>query len=491
MSVVNKCGVKLTFLTCGTATLKDNSGEAMYFKQFYLACLAHASYLIGSEGEAVVVDPQRDVDQYVAEAEAQGLKIKYVIETHLHADFVSGHRELAERTGAEIVIGAKAEATFPHRGVRDGDEITIGKIVLRIMETPGHTPESICLAITDPGVSDQPQKVLTGDTLFIGDVGRPDLAGGKGYTPRMMAEMMYDTLHDKLMKLPDEVEVYPAHGAGSMCGRNMSNETSSTIGEQKKTNYALKPMAKADFVRMMTADLPEAPAYFPKDAEINRGGAHALAEVSRPAALPPQAVNDLATHGHLILDVRSVREFGLGHVPGSLNVGLSGQFASWAGILIPMETPIVIVAESDEDVDEAVMRLARVGIESVKGYLQGGIDAWRKAGLGMSNMTQITVGDLRKLIEKEPELQVLDVRRPPEYEVGHVPHAQHAPLLNLQSTIPHLTLNPAKPTAVICAGGYRSSAAASILKQHGFKKLLNVTGGTGAWIEAGYPVEKP
>ncbi|MEP6911624.1 MAG: MBL fold metallo-hydrolase [bacterium] len=484
----------------------------MYFKQFYLACLAHASYQIGSEGEAVVVDPQRDVDQYIADAEQQGLRIKYVIETHLHADFVSGHRELAERTGAEIVIGAKAEATFPHRGVRDGDEITIGNIVLRIMETPGHTPESICVLITDSKDSDQsrgmaapeeagedacapsPQKVLkvlTGDTLFIGDVGRPDLAGGKGYTPRMMAEMMYDTLHEKLLKLPDEVEVYPAHGAGSMCGRNMSKETSSTIGEQKKTNYALKPMAKDDFVRMMTADLPEAPAYFPIDAEINRGGAHALAEVSRPAALAPQVVNDLATHGHLILDVRSAREFGAGHVPGSLNVGLGGQFASWAGILISMETPIVIVAESDEEVDEAVMRLARVGIESVKGYLRGGIDAWREAGLGMSNMTQITVGDLRKLIEKEAELQVLDVRRPPEYEVGHVPHAQHAPLLNLQSTIPHLTLDPARPTAVICAGGYRSSAAASILKQHGFKKLLNVTGGTGAWIDAGYPVEKP
>src|SRR5687767_5265818 len=277
----------------------------MYFKQFYLACLAHASYLIGSEGEAVVVDPQRDVDQYITEAEAQGLKIKYVVETHLHADFVSGHRELADRTGAEIVIGAKAGATFPHRAVHEGDEIMLGGVVLRIIETPGHTPESLCLAVIDPRISVHPQKVLTGDTLFIGDVGRPDLAGGKGYTPQMMAEMMYETLHQKLLKLPDEVEVYPAHGAGSMCGKNMSTERSSTIGEQKKTNYALKPMAKDEFVRMMTADLPEAPAYFPKDAEINRGGAHALADVSRPAALSPQEANELATHGHVILDVRS------------------------------------------------------------------------------------------------------------------------------------------------------------------------------------------
>ncbi|MGI9065551.1 MAG: MBL fold metallo-hydrolase [Pyrinomonadaceae bacterium] len=463
----------------------------MYFKQFYLACLAHASYLIGSDGEAAVVDPQRDVDQYIAEAEAQGLKIKYVIETHLHADFVSGHRELADRAGAEVVIGAKAGATFPHRGVLDGDEITIGKTVLRFMETPGHTPESICVLVIERQVSDKPQKVLTGDTLFIGDVGRPDLAGGKGYTPRMMAEMMYDTLHEKLLKLPDHVEVYPAHGAGSMCGRNISKETSSTIGEQKKTNYALKPMAKEEFVRMMTADLPEAPAYFPKDAEINRGGAHALAEVSRPVALPPEEVNELATQGHVVLDVRSAREFGGGHVPGAVNIGLGGQFASWAGVLIPMGTPIVVVAESDEKIDEAVMRLARVGIETAKGYLRGGIDAWREAGLGMAHLTQITVGDLRKLIETEAELQVIDVRRPPEYESGHVPHALHAPLATLQSNIPNLTLDPAKPTAVICAGGYRSSAATSILKQQGFKKLLNVTGGTGAWIDAGYAVERP
>ena len=481
----------------------------MYFKQFYLACLAHASYLIGSEGEAAVVDPQRDVDQYITEAEAQGLKIKYVIETHLHADFVSGHGELADRTGAEIVIGAKAGATFPHRGVREGDEITLGEVVLRIMETPGHTPESICVLVSDTAASDHsrkvlrsddagegarvpsPQKVLTGDTLFIGDVGRPDLAGGKGYTPQMMAGMMYDTLHQKLLQLPDEVEVYPAHGAGSMCGKSMSTERSSTIGEQKKTNYALKPMSKQEFVRMMTSDLPEAPAYFPKDAEINRGGAHSLSEVSRPAALSPQETNELATHGHVVLDVRSAREFGAGHIPGSLNIGLGGQFASWAGILISMGTPIVIVAESDEKVDEAVMRLARVGIETVKGYLHGGISAWREAGLGMAHLTQITVDDLHNLIEKGSELQIVDVRRPPEYESGHVPHAFHAPLANLQLNLQNLTLDPAKPTAVICAGGYRSSAATSILKQHGFKKLLNVTGGTGGWIDAGYPVEKP
>ncbi|HEX8337387.1 MAG TPA: MBL fold metallo-hydrolase, partial [Pyrinomonadaceae bacterium] len=238
----------------------------MYFKQFYLGCLAHASYLVGSEGEAAVVDPQRDVDQYVAEAEARGLKIRYVVETHLHADFVSGHRELAARTGAEIVIGARAGATFPHRAVRDGDELRVGRVRIRVLETPGHTPESVSLVVTDTEVSDAPQKVLTGDTLFVGDVGRPDLAGGRGFTPQQMAGMMYESLHGKLLKLGDEVEVWPAHGAGSMCGRNISKETSSTIGQQRRVNYALAPMGRDEFVRLLTTDLPEAPAYFPDDA---------------------------------------------------------------------------------------------------------------------------------------------------------------------------------------------------------------------------------
>lgn len=461
----------------------------MYFKQFYLGCLAHASYLIGSEGEAAVVDPQRDVDQYIAEAEANGMKIKYVIETHLHADFVSGHRELANRTGAEIVFSEKAGAAFRHHAVRDGDAIRIGKVRLGILETPGHTPESISLLVTDPEVSADPQKVLTGDTLFIGDVGRPDLAGGKGFTPAMMAGMMYDSLHEKLLRLPDSVEVYPAHGAGSMCGKNMSKETSSTIGEQKKFNYALKPMTKDEFVRMMTVDLPEAPSYFAKDAEINRTGAAALDALPRPAALTPREVADLASQGHLVLDVRSAAEFGAGHVPGSINIGLGGQFAIWAGSLISMNTPIVIVAESEEKTDEAVMRLARVGIESVRGYLGGGMYAWWKAGLEAATVPQITVDELNDLIQQQPDLQVLDVRRPPEYASGHVPRALPAPLSSLERSASALPVDPSKPTAVICAGGYRSSAATSILQQHHFTNLVNVTGGTSGWISAGYPVE--
>ncbi|HEX8844921.1 MAG TPA: MBL fold metallo-hydrolase [Pyrinomonadaceae bacterium] len=460
----------------------------MYFKQFYLGCLAHASYLIGSDGEAAVVDPQRDVDRYIIEAAAAGLEIKYVIETHLHADFVSGHRELASRTRAEIVFSEKAAATFPHRAVRDGDELKVGRVRLRFIETPGHTPESICVLVTNTDVSEEPQKVLTGDTLFIGDVGRPDLAGARGYTSEQMAGMLYDSLHQKLLKLDDAVEVYPAHGAGSMCGRNISKETSSTIGQQRAFNYALKPMSKEEFVRMMTTDLQPAPAYFSHDAEANRAGAVALKELARPRALSPQEVRDYAAEGHLVLDVRSADEYGAGHVPGALNIGLGGQFASWAGTLIAMGTPLIVVADTNVQVDEAIMRLARVGHESVKGFLKGGMDAWKQAAFETASVTQISVGDLRERLEQGGDLQVIDVRRPVEYAGGHVPGAASLPLAP-QLEEQTAQFNPQRPTAIICAGGYRSSAAASLLARGGFQQLFNVTGGTNAWVNAGYAVE--
>ena len=467
----------------------------MYFKQFYLGCLAHASYLIGSDGEAAVVDPQRDVDQYIEEASAQNLKIKYIIETHLHADFVSGHRELADRTGADIVFGKEAGATFPHVAVKDGDQLALGQVNLRFMETPGHTPESICVLVaedeTGAGESARVPKLLTGDTLFIGDVGRPDLAGGRGYTPHEMAAMMYDSLHEKILKLDDAIEVYPAHGAGSMCGKNLSTEASSTIGQQRQFNYALQPMTKGEFVRMMTADLPEAPAYFPKDAEINRTGAAPLENLPSLASLSPAEVAECARHGCVVLDVRAADQFGAGHVPGSLNIGLGGQFASWAGTLIPMTAPIVLVAESEEKAEEARMRLARVGLENIKGYLAAGMDAWQQAGFDVATVPQISVGELKAMIESRPDLQIIDVRRPAEYVSGHAPRAVTAPLSKLREAWTSLSCDPMKTTAVICAGGYRSSAATSILQAAGFTDLLNVSGGTTAWIKAGYEVEIP
>ncbi len=451
----------------------------MYFKQFYLGCLAHASYLIGSQGEAVVVDPQRDVDQYIEEAAAHGLKIVYVLETHLHADFVSGHGELADRTGAQIVFGEKANATFPHLAVKDGDELHIGSVSLRILETPGHTPEGICILVQDATEPNVPMKLLTGDTLFIGDVGRPDLAGSKGYSAEEMAGMLYDSLHNKIMPLADSVEVYPAHGAGSMCGRNISKDTSSTIGAQKQFNYALKPMPREEFVAMMTYELPEAPAYFSKDAELNRTGAPALAGASRPPALTAEEVKERAAQNHVIVDVRSSAAFGNGHVPGALNIGLSGQFASWAGSLLDMTTPIIIVAEEVEGVDEAVMRLARVGIETVAGYLQGGMYAWDQAGFPVATVSQMPVDELSQQLTEGCNLQVVDVRRPAEFKAGHIADACHAELTHLQEHA--ASFDKSRPVAVICQSGYRSSAACSLLARHGFSQIFNIVGGMNAW----------
>jgi len=461
----------------------------VYFKQFYLGCLAHASYMIGSGDEAAIVDPQRDVEQYIAESATQGFKIKYVIETHLHADFVSGHCELAARTGAEIIFSQHANAAFPHRAVQDGDEISFGRVTLRFMETPGHTPESMSVLVIDREVSDKPQKVLTGDTLFIGDVGRPDLSGSRGHTAEAMAATLYESLHGKLLKLDDEVEVFPAHGAGSMCGRNISNETSSTIGQQRKSNYALGAMSKDEFVSMMTTGMPAAPTYFSRDAEINRTGAPALAALPRPTPLAPDAFEILVREGALVLDVRAAADYGEGHVPGSLNIGLGGQFASWAGSLIAPDTPLLLVTEDDSKAGEAVLRLARVGLDNVRGFLQGGMEAWVQAGRATAAVPQITVAELSRRIQEETDLQVVDVRRPGEYEGGHAPRARLVPLSELQAD-PLDWLDPARPVAVICAGGYRSSAATSLLEIRGFRHLYNVTGGTSAYVAAGYPVEK-
>ena len=452
----------------------------MNFKQFYLNCLAHASYYIGSNGEAVIVDPQRDVDEYLREAEANNQKIKYIVETHLHADFVSGHSELAKKTGAKIVFGAKANAKFEHLAVKDGDELTVGNVKLKILETPGHTPEAISILIENTKEANEPEKVLTGDTLFIGDVGRPDLVGSKGFTAEEMAGFLYDSLHGKLLQLPDETEVYPAHGAGSLCGKNMSKETWSTIGQQRKLNYALQPMSKTDFVKMMTENLPEMPAYFAKSVAKNLAGASGLEDLPKPRAMSSQEVRDFQG---LILDVRSADDFGASHISNSLNIGLGGQFATWAGTLIADETPIVIVAESKEKVDEAVMRLARVGIETVKGFLKNGISGWQDAGFETVEIEQISVEEMNRRLSGSDDLQFVDVRRIGEYENGHAPKTVNLTLSDLEKLVSKL--DKSRPTYVICQGGYRSSAGTSILEQKGFRKLYNISGGTGAWVKAG------
>ncbi len=443
----------------------------MKFKQFYLGCLAHASYYLGSEGEAVIIDPQRDVQQYLDEAEANGQQIKYIIETHSHADFVSGHIELAEKTGAEIVYGAKAKTKFPTHKVKDNDQLNFGKITLKFLETPGHTSEGITILAED---GDQPLKMFTGDTLFIGDVGRPDLIGSKGFTAQEMAGFLYDSLHEKILSLPDETEVYPAHGAGSLCGKSLSKETWSTLGQQRKSNYALQPMSKEEFVKIVAADQPAVPAYFAKSAAKNLEGSSALEDLPQPEEFSTVQITDF---DGVVLDVRTNTEFGAGHIPNAINIGLGGQFASWAGTLIPIGTPVAISADTQEQIDEAFMRLARVGIETVKGFIV------LENFTGVKNtVEQISVEKVKEILSGD--IQFIDVRRPAEHAAGHAPQTLNLPLNDLSKEIDKL--DPDKPTYVICQSGYRSSLGTSILENAGFKQIYNVTGGTKAWMDAGF-----
>jgi glyoxylase-like metal-dependent hydrolase (beta-lactamase superfamily II) len=460
----------------------------MYFEQFYLGCLAHASYMLASEGEAVVVDPQRDVEIYLKAAEANQVSICHIFETHLHADFVSGHQELAARTGARIYIGEQARATFPHVAVRDGFTLQAGKMRITALETPGHTPESMCLVITDEEKSPAPWAVLTGDTLFLGDVGRPDLS--KRYTPAQLAGMLYDSLHRKLLTLADDVLVYPAHGAGSLCGRNMRAERVSTIGTERLTNYALQIKSREEFVEQLTSNLPARPAYFLQDAEINRTGASALADLPALCAVDPAELKNILADGGIALDVRPGEQFAAGHVPGSVSIALSGQFASWAGALLGLAACPVLIAESEEAVSEARMRLARIGLEDARGYLKGGIEAWSQVGLPLATLPQISVGALNDHLQAS-DLQVLDVRREPEWEAGHIEGATWWPLDNFKVAPPEIDHDV--PIAVHCKGGYRSMIACSLLQRAGFHNVVNVIGGFDAWQQSELPIvtEKP
>lgn len=458
----------------------------MYFEQFYLGCLAHASYLLASEGEAVVVDPQRDVELYVKSAADHGLTIRHIFETHLHADFVSGHRELAARTGATIYMGAQSGASFPHVAVGDGFQLRFGKASIRVLETPGHTQESICLLVTNDEKSPSPWALLTGDTLFIGDVGRPDLS--PKHTPAELAGMLYDSLHGKLMKLPDNVLVYPAHGAGSLCGKNMRAEKSSTIGTERLTNYALQIGNRDEFVRQLTSNLPARPEYFAKDAEINRTGASALSDLPVLRPISPQELKPMLEGGEVALDVRAGDEFAAGHVPGSVNIALSGQFASWAGTVLGLGAHPVLIAASDEQLEEVRIRLARIGMENLDGFLLGGVPAWRDAGLLTSSLTQITAAELNTRLQSGT-VQVLDVRRTPEWDAAHIENAIWWPLDHFKVSPPEIDRQT--PVAVHCKSGYRSMIACSLLQRAGFENVLNVEGGFDAWQQAGLPSVSP
>ncbi len=478
----------------------------MYFEQFYLTCLAHASYMIGSEGEAAVVDPQRDVDIYLKAAGEQNLKIRHIFETHLHADFVSGHKELAARAGAQIYIGARANAEFPHVRLTDGFEVKMGAVRIRALETPGHTPESICLVITDEEKSfksnlserkaAQPCAVLTGDTLFIGDVGRPDLS--KTHTSRELAGLLYDSLHEKLLTLPDAVMVYPAHGAGSLCGRAMRAERASTIGTERLTNYALQIASREEFIGQLTANLPSRPDYFLEDAEINRSGAATLTDLpALPALSPAELLVLLQQNANFngngsvsvnVLDVRPGDDFAAGHVPGSICIALSGQFASWAGGILGIHSRPLLIGESDAQIEEARMRLARVGIEDLRGYLAGGVEAWRKAGLPVLTTAQISSQELAQKLRGGSlcAADVLDVvRREGEWQAGHIAEVQCRALDSFPHGLPAIDLG--RPVAVHCKSGYRSIIACSLLERAGHRNVLNVEGGFDAWHAAALP----
>ena len=453
----------------------------MFFKPYYLGCLAHASYLLGGDnGEAAVIDPRRDVDEYLADAEAAGLTIKHVIETHLHADFVSGHVELAIRTGADIVLGGATSVEFPHRIVNEGDEIVMGDVRLRFLETPGHTPEGISILAFVGGEAD-PRMAFTGDTLFIGDVGRPDLAGWRGHGAEPMAHAMYHTLKEKLLTLPDATEVWPAHGAGSACGRALSDERVSTMGREKMLDPALRPVLDGDeeaFVRALMDGQSAIPPYFPHDVTENRQGAATMEEVrARGKAMTPHEVEAISESGTLVLDTRLPDEFGAGHVPGAVNIGLDGKFAPWVGNVLTPAVPVIVVAAPGRN-EESVTRLARVGYENVIGWLEGGMNAWRNTGGEVQAVPQMSPADLRSRLDSGQSPKVLDVRSDDEWEAGHINGALHIPLDQLTSRIDEV---PREPLLVLCGSGYRSSIGCSLLQRAGRRDVTNVIGGWTAW----------
>ena len=458
--------------------------EPVKVERFYLGCLAHASYMVGSEGVAAVIDPQRDVDIYLEAAAQRSWTIEHIIETHVHADFVSGHRELAERTGAEIYLGAGSGARFAHTAVKDGEQIQFGQCRLRFLQTPGHTLESICVLMNDCGEPERPAIVFTGDTLFVGDVGRPDLSAT--HSPQQLAEIMYRSIQDKLLTLPDETQIFPAHGAGSLCGRNMSSESSSTIGRQRQSNYALQARSSEEFVHLLTDNLPAAPEYFAQEVDMNRRGASPLSQLHELAAFTPEQVSKLQNEGAVIVDTRPTTQFAAAHVPGSIHISLTGQYASWAARILGLNTQLIIVGEDPEHVRESQLRLARVGVESVAGYLEDGVAGWVTSGYELDSIPQITVQDLVELRKQEQDrVVVLDVRELGELDGGAIENSVCIPLGKLNSRIEELDRDRLFVTH--CKGGYRSSIATSLLRRAGFRGVANLIGGFDAWKAAGMP----
>lgn len=449
----------------------------MTVEQLYTNCLSEAAYFIADNGEAAVIDPLRDVDVYIQKAAEMGVKIKYIFETHFHADFVSGHLELSKKTGAPIVYGPQTNAKFDIHLAKDGEEFSIGNLKIKALHTPGHTLESTCYLLYNE--AGNPYCVFTGDTLFVGDVGRPDLFSGN-LSKEELAGFMYDSLQRKIKTLPEDVIVYPAHGPGSSCGKNLGPNTFSTIGEQLDSNYALQDMSKEDFIKVVTEGLSTPPAYFPINARINKEGYGSLDEVMNNAMTAlsiadfKQKVND----GAWILDTRHATVFTEGFIPDSISIGLEGRFAEWAGSLLPFDQPLVLVTEAGKEKESAI-RLSRVGIDNVQGYLQGGFEAWRDANEKIDMIIDIEPEELAMDIPHDSKLEVIDVRKPSEFDTAHIKGAHNAPLDTLMDPMNVAMIDTENNLYIHCAGGYRSVIAASLLKRQGYHNLRNVLGGFG------------
>ncbi|MFN4972398.1 MAG: MBL fold metallo-hydrolase [Bacteroidota bacterium] len=447
----------------------------MYIEQLYTNCLAQAAYYIESDGEAAIVDPLRDYDRYIKLAHSRKAHIKYVFETHFHADFVSGHIDLANKTGAKIIYGPTTQTSYPVHVATHGEKLQLGKLTIEVLHTPGHTPESSCFLVRDE--AGKPHAVFTGDTLFVGDVGRPDLLDGI-MTKEELAGMMYDSLRTQLMTLPDEVIVYPAHGAGSACGKNIGKETQSTIGEQKQKNYALQPMSKEVFIQTITEGIQPAPAYFFKDAKLNKQGYASFDEVAKTGntALSILDFEAEVKSGALIVDTRNPDDFEVGFIPGSLNIGLNGQYAIWAATILDIHDRIVLVTDNGKE-EESIERLTRVGFDSISGYLNGGFQSWQSADKRTDMVISIDMEEF-ELDAKHTDIDILDVRKPSEWNTRHLKRAQLYSLDTLAKT--YTQLDKDKEYLIHCAGGYRSMIAASFLKTKGFQRVKNVYGGFAA-----------
>ena len=448
----------------------------MFIQQLYTGCLSEAAYYIESDGEAAVIDPLRDIDAYLQMANERNANIKYIFETHFHADFVSGHIDLSKATGAPIVYGPNTETNFSIHVAKDGEEFKLGKLTIKAIHTPGHTLESACYLLSDE--NKQPHALFTGDTLFIGDVGRPDLSSGN-LSKEELASMMYDSLQQKIISLPDSVLVYPAHGPGSSCGKNLGPETHSTIGEQKKTNYALQPVSREQFIKSVIEGLDAPPHYFPINAKINKEGYDSLDQILQKG-LTALRVSEFKTamqkEGMIVLDTRKANDFTQGFVPGSISIGLEGRFAEWAGTLLPFDKPLLLVTDPGKE-KESLVRLARVGFSRMQGYLEGGFKQWKDAGETVDIIIDIEPDELAMDIPFDENLVVIDVRREPEFAEGHISGAINIPLNELTDPASMANIEDNQNLYVHCAGGYRSVIASSLMKRQGIHNLRNIVGG--------------